>query len=131
MVDGLLSVRIETSDGTSLMIKEAGGVSVWLCAGIVVRDDSLKVGRGQGHYQPRHRLPSWRWAVIETSCNSRSTYLGLDMIIWLPVALLSWVELQQVGAAVVVASVVAAVGHRNLHRGVVRSGGQEVRRSGG
>ena len=44
---GLLSVRIETSDGLSLMIKEAGGVSV--CAGIVVRDDSLKVGRGQGH----------------------------------------------------------------------------------
>ena len=49
MVDGLLSVRIETSDGTSLMIKEAGGVSVWLCAGIVVRDDSLKVGRGHWH----------------------------------------------------------------------------------
>ena len=46
---GLLSVRIETSDGTSLMIKEAGGVAVWLCAGIVVRDDSLKVGLGQGH----------------------------------------------------------------------------------
>ena len=46
---GLLSVRIETSDGTSLMIKEAGGVSVCLCAGIVVRDDSLKAGLGQGH----------------------------------------------------------------------------------
>ena len=45
------------------------------------------------------------------------------MIIWLPVALLSWVELQQVGAAVVVAGVVAAVGHRNLNRRVVRSGG--------
>ena len=30
------------------------------------------------------------------------------------------------GAAVVVASVVAAVGHRNLRRRVVRSGGQEV-----
>ena len=50
------------------------------------------------------------------------------MIIWLPVALLSWVELQQVGAAVVVASVVAAVGHRNLRRRVVRSGGQKVTR---
>ena len=24
-------------------------MAVWLCAGIVVRDDSLKVGRGQGH----------------------------------------------------------------------------------
>ena len=46
---GLLSVRIETSDGLSLMIKEAGGVSVCLCAGIVVRDDSLKAGLGQGH----------------------------------------------------------------------------------
>ena len=46
-------------------------------------------------------------------------------------ALLSWVELQQVGAAVVVASVVAAVGHRNLHRRVVRSGGQKILRSEG
>ena len=67
---------------------------------------------------------------LETSCKT-SRFIGLDITIWLPVALLSWVELQQVGAAVVVASVVAAVGHRNLHRGVVRSGGQMVRRSGG
>ena len=122
---GLLSVRIETSDGTSLMIKEAGGVSVWLCAGIVVRDDSLKVWLGQGHCVTINQDTGFRAGDGGDGLLSRyhaiimhhiQTSRFLDMIIWLPVALLSCVELQQVGAAVVVAGVVAAVGHRNLNR---------------
>ena len=64
---GLLSVRIETSDGLSLMIKEAGGVSVWLCAGIVVRDDSLKVGRGQGHCVTINQAAS-ELEMVEMGC---------------------------------------------------------------
>ena len=138
-MDGLLSVRIETSDGLSLMIKEAGGVSVWLCAGIVVRDDSLKVG-GQGHcvtinqdtgFRAGDGLLSRYHAII---MHHIQTSRFLDMIIWLLVTR----GVAELGGAAAGGGGRGGGGRGGsggpqepAHDRVVRSGGQEIRRSGG